>query len=77
MLGEFIKDMDNIEKIELLPYHELGKHKWETMGEEYKLDGVRPPSKEVMERVKSILESYGKKSCTNFFIGSLLGAYFI
>jgi pyruvate formate lyase activating enzyme len=31
------------------------------MGEEYKLDGVRPPSKEVMERVKSILESYGKK----------------
>lgn len=61
MLGEFVKDMDNIEKIELLPYHELGKHKWETMGEEYKLDGVRPPSKEVMERVKSILESYGKK----------------
>lgn len=24
--------MKNIEKIELLPYHELGKHKWEAMG---------------------------------------------
>jgi pyruvate formate lyase activating enzyme len=31
-LGEFIKPMKNIEKIELLPYHELGKHKWTAMG---------------------------------------------
>ena len=61
LLGEFMQDMKNIEKIELLPYHELGKHKWETMGEEYKLNGVKPPSKEVMERVKGILEGYGHK----------------
>ena len=32
LLGEFTKDMTNIEKIELLPYHELGKHKWVAMG---------------------------------------------
>ena len=60
-LGEFIKDMKNIEKVELLPYHELGKHKWVALGEEYKLDGIHPPSKETMENVKSILESYGHK----------------
>jgi pyruvate formate lyase activating enzyme len=47
-------------KIEL-PYHELGKHKWVAMGEEYKLDGVQPPKKETMERVKGILEQYGHK----------------
>lgn len=61
LLGDFTKDMKNIEKIELLPYHELGKHKWTAMNEEYKLDGVKPPSKETMEKVKSILESYGHK----------------
>ncbi len=44
-------------KIELLPYHELGKHKWVAMGEEYKLDGVHPPKKETMERVKASLSS--------------------
>ena len=61
LLGDFTKDMTNVEKIELLPYHELGKHKWEAMGEEYKLGGVKPPSHETMERVKNILESYGHK----------------
>ena len=40
---------------------ELGKHKWVAMGEEYKLDGVKPPKKETMERVKGILEQYGHK----------------
>ncbi|MDV0416581.1 pyruvate formate lyase 1-activating protein, partial [Klebsiella variicola] len=39
----------------------LGKHKWVAMGEEYKLDGVHPPKKETMERVKGILEQYGHK----------------
>lgn len=58
-LGEFTQPMANVEKIELLPYHELGKHKWIAMGEEYKLAGVKPPTKEVMERIKAILSSYG------------------
>ncbi|MFC3025485.1 pyruvate formate lyase 1-activating protein [Vibrio zhugei] len=58
LLGEFIKDMDNIVKIEMLPYHKLGAHKWEAMGEEYPLEGVNPPSKDTMERIKSILLHY-------------------
>lgn len=61
LLGKFTAPMENIEKIELLPYHELGKHKWTAMGEEYQLEGVKPPSKETMERVKTILASYGHK----------------
>lgn len=57
-LGKFIEPMKNIEKIEMLPYHELGKHKWTAMGEIYPLDGVNPPSREVMEDVKNILLQY-------------------
>lgn len=59
-LGEFTRDMGNVEKIELLP-----TTSWATQmggnGEEYKLDGVKPPKKETMERVKGILEQYGHK----------------
>lgn len=58
-LGEFTRDMANIEKIELLPYHELGKHKWIAMGETYALEGVKPPGKATMERIKTILAGYG------------------
>lgn len=60
-LGEFIKDMDNIEKIEMLPYHQLGAHKWEALGYEYELKDVSPPKKETMEMLKGILEEYGHK----------------
>jgi len=58
MLGEFIKDMKNVEKVELLPYHELGKHKWEAMGYDYPLDGVKPPTRETMEAVQAVLREY-------------------
>lgn len=57
-LGKFIEPMKNIEKIEMLPYHELGKHKWTAMGEIYPLDGVNPPSRDTMEELKAILLQY-------------------
>lgn len=58
-LAEFIAPMKNIEKVELLPYHELGAHKWKTLGEEYPLEGVKPPSKEVMESIKAAFVEQG------------------
>lgn len=36
-LGRFLKDFDNIEKIETLPYHTLGKAKYENLGIPYPL----------------------------------------
>jgi pyruvate formate lyase activating enzyme len=58
LLGAFIQGMDNIEKVELLPYHKLGAHKWEAMGLDYPLEGVSPPSKETMDRIVSVLQQY-------------------
>ncbi len=57
-LDTYIHDMDNIEKVELLPYHKLGAHKWEALGIEYPLDGVNPPSKETMDEIVSVLSEY-------------------
>ncbi|AGH80338.1 pyruvate formate lyase-activating enzyme 1 [Psychromonas sp. CNPT3] len=57
-LGKFIAPMKNIEKIELLPYHDLGRHKWIAMGESYPLEGVDSPSKQTMDTIKNILLEY-------------------
>lgn len=45
-LKKIIKGLKNVEKIEILPYHTLGISKYKTMGIPYKLDGVKPMSKE-------------------------------
>jgi pyruvate formate lyase activating enzyme len=58
-LAEFIKPMSNVEKVELLPYHELGKHKWEALGEEYELTHISPPDRETMEQIKQVFLDAG------------------
>lgn len=61
LLGEFIAPMSNVKTVELLPYHPLGAHKWELCGDTYQLANTQPPSKEALQRIKEIMESYGKE----------------
>lgn len=49
-LGEFINSLDNVEKVEVLPYHTLGKFKWENLGIKYSLDEISPPTE---DRIKN------------------------
>jgi pyruvate formate lyase activating enzyme len=56
-LAEFIRTMKHVEKIEILPYHKLGVYKWETLGLDYQLGHVEPPSEESVQRARDILEA--------------------
>ena len=47
-----------IERVELLPYHTLGVHKYEAMGQEYKLKGVKENSPEQIDRAAELLREY-------------------
>ena len=55
-LKDFISSLKNVEKVEIIPYHELGKYKWESLGLKYELEGVRVANSEDVKRAKKILE---------------------
>ncbi len=47
-LGEYLSQYNNIERIEVLPFHKMGEYKWETMGYKYQLGDTKEPSKELL-----------------------------
>ena len=51
-LGAFIKTLSNVERTEILPYHTLGRFKWDELGIKYRLDGISAPTKERIENAK-------------------------
>ena len=55
-LKDFINSLQNVQKVELMPYHELGKFKWENLGLKYELEGIPSASSEDIEKVKRILD---------------------
>ena len=54
-LKQFIDTLQNVEKVEILPYHNLGKYKWEEIEGKYELENVVPPSQEQIDIAKNIL----------------------
>lgn len=53
---DFLNQFSNIKNIRLLPYHSLGKFKWEEMNLEYPLKDIRDANSEDIENAKKILE---------------------
>ncbi|MDE5913227.1 MAG: pyruvate formate lyase-activating protein [Muribaculaceae bacterium] len=57
-LGEALGAYGNIERVEILPYHTLGVHKYEAMGLEYKLKDTPKNTPEQLEAARELFERY-------------------
>lgn len=57
-LGEALGENKMIQRVELLPYHTLGAHKYEAMGEVYKLKGVKENTPEQLDKAARIFQEY-------------------
>ena len=57
-LGEHFSDYKMLQRVEVLPYHTLGVHKYEAMGQEYKLTGVKENTPEQLDAARELFENY-------------------
>ena len=54
-LKNFISTLKTVDKVEILPYHDMGKYKWKKFGLKYELENVRPANDDDIKRAKKIL----------------------
>lgn len=58
---KFIKTLNNIEQVNLIPYHSMGMDKYKRLNMDYKLSGMEKPADEKMEELKEKFEKEGIK----------------
>lgn len=64
-LGNHFKDYRMIERVEILPYHTLGVHKYEAMGMTYRLTNVPVNTPQQLDEIKQLFSKYFKTVYVN------------
>lgn len=55
-LKKFLDSLNNVKKVEVLPYHNLGEYKWNELGFDYSLKDAKAPTDDDIKKAKKILE---------------------
>jgi len=48
-----------VTRVEVLPFHQMGRDKWDALGRSYALEDTQPPSPELVERVRAQFRAHG------------------
>jgi pyruvate formate lyase activating enzyme len=58
-IAAFAAALGNVQRVDVLPFHQMGKYKWKQLGIQYTLEDVSPPDTALVERVCAIYRSAG------------------
>ena len=58
-LAHFAASLGTVQRVEILPFHQMGRYKWARLGLDYALKDTEPPSQETVARAVAIFRSVG------------------
>jgi pyruvate formate lyase activating enzyme len=62
-LAQFAAALGNIERVEILPFHQLGKYKWDKLGLDYQLAATPMPTREQVDAAIAVFAGNGLFAC--------------
>ena len=61
-IASFAADLGNVERVEVLPFHQMGRFKWKELELNYTLEGIVPPSASAVDEARAQFRSMGLKA---------------
>ncbi|QTE28317.1 pyruvate formate-lyase-activating protein [Pengzhenrongella sicca] len=58
-VADFVASLPTVSRVEVLPFHQMGRDKWASLGLKYELDETPPPTPELVARVRGQFEARG------------------
>jgi len=58
-IARFAASLGNVERVDVLPFHQMGRFKWKQLKLDYVLDEVSPPTAELLDKVCSQFRAHG------------------
>jgi pyruvate formate lyase activating enzyme len=58
-IAKFAAKLGNVDRVDVLPFHQLGQFKWKSLGLNYTLEDVQPPPRELVERACAVFRAEG------------------
>jgi len=61
-IAKFVGNLGNIERVDILPFHQMGRYKWKELKLNYTLNDVYPSSHDAVERACTLFRAQGLKA---------------
>ena len=61
-IAEFTAGLGNVERVDVLPFHQMGRYKWQRLGMQYECRDTPLPTTEAVERAVGIFRAAGLKA---------------
>lgn len=61
-IAGFAAGLGNVERVDVLPFHQMGRYKWQQLSRPYTLEAVEPASNELVEKTCAVFRTAGLKA---------------